>query len=217
MTLDTIAATVTDEQVVNRSRFLATLAPVADEAGADAVIAAVRREHPGARHHGVAMVLGPDGQRQRSSDDGEPAGTTGAPMLAVLRGAALTDVVAVVTRYFGGTLLGAGGLVRAYGGTLSGAVARAQRIARVAVVPCEVRAAHADAGRLEHRLHGWVRNRDVVLGPTRYDAEVAVLTVEVPQGGEADLASMLAGSGIAHTLSHRQPQLRARPRGSPGA
>lgn len=217
MTLDTIAATVIDEQVVNRSRFLATLAPVADEAGADAVIAAVRREHPGARHHGVAMVLGLDGQRQRSSDDGEPAGTTGAPMLAVLRGAALTDVVAVVTRYFGGTLLGAGGLVRAYGGTLSGAVARAQRIKRVEVVPCEVRAAHADAGRLEHRLHGWIRDRDVVLGPTRYDAEAAVLTVEVPQGGEAELASMLAGSGIAHTLNHRKPQLRARPRGSPGA
>jgi putative IMPACT (imprinted ancient) family translation regulator len=90
--LDTIARTVRSETVVTRSRFIATLAPVADEAAADDMIAAVRREFHDARHHCTAMVLGPAGQRQRSNDDGEPAGTAGAPMLAVLRGSELTDV-----------------------------------------------------------------------------------------------------------------------------
>jgi putative IMPACT (imprinted ancient) family translation regulator len=140
--LDTIAEQVRVEQVVTRSRFIATLAPVVDEAAADATIAAVRNEFHDARHHCTAMVLGPDGQRQRSNDDGEPAGTAGAPMLAVLRGAEVTDVVAVVTRYFGGTLLGAGGLVRAYGGAVTAALAEAQRVARVPVARFELASSH---------------------------------------------------------------------------
>ncbi len=72
-----------------------------------------------ARHHCTAFVLGPDGTTMRSNDDGEPSGTAGAPMLEVLRGRGLTDVVAVVTRWFGGTLLGTGGLIRAYGDAVS--------------------------------------------------------------------------------------------------
>ena len=212
MLLDTIAATVTSERIVSRSRFLATLAPVADETDADACIAAVRRQHPGARHHGVAMVLGPEGQRQRSSDDGEPAGTTGAPMLAVLRGAALTDVVAVVTRYFGGTLLGAGGLVRAYSGTLSDALDGVQRVARVPVVVCRIRTDHAEAGRLEHRLHGWARERDAVVAPGRYDAAGAQFEVTVAVGEEQALAAMLAAGGHDHRFEQDTPVLQPRVR-----
>lgn len=216
MPLDTIAATVTAEQVISRSRFLATLAPVTDEVAADAVIADVRRAHPAARHHGVAMVLGPDGERQRSSDDGEPAGTTGAPMLAVLRGAGVTDVVAVVTRYFGGTLLGAGGLVRAYGGTLGEAMAQAERVARIPVVVCRIRTGHAEAGRLEHRLHGWARDRDVTVSPGRYDASGAAFEVEVPAGCEDELAAALAAGGVDHRIATGPPVLRPRSRGPVG-
>ncbi|UUZ61587.1 YigZ family protein [Nocardioides sp. B-3] len=100
---------------VKGSRFLCTLQRVPSEAAARALVAAQRKEHWDARHHCSAFVLGPDGTLQRSSDDGEPAGTAGAPMLEVLRGAGVSDVAAVVTRWFGGTLLGAGGLVRAHG------------------------------------------------------------------------------------------------------
>src|SRR5690606_33095353 len=96
---------------VKRSRFLCTLRRVGTEADARAVVEEMRRQHWDARHHCSAFVLGPDGALQRSSDDGEPAGTAGAPMLEVLRGHGVSDVVAVVTRWFGGVLLGAGGLV----------------------------------------------------------------------------------------------------------
>lgn len=95
-----------------RSRFIGEIFPAADEAEARAHIDKTRKKYPDARHHCWAWVLS-DGA-YRWSDDGEPGGTAGAPMLEVLRGADVYGAVCVVTRYFGGTLLGSGGLVRAY-------------------------------------------------------------------------------------------------------
>ena len=111
----TVARSAVAETEVKRSRFLCRVERVESEEAARAVVDRARKEHWDARHHCSAFVLGPDGAVQRSSDDGEPSGTAGAPMLEVLRGREVSDVVAVVTRWFGGTLLGAGGLVRAYG------------------------------------------------------------------------------------------------------
>ena len=110
----TIAGHANAEIVVSRSRFLCTLERVEDEFGARSVIEQERREHWNARHHCSAFVIGPTRSLERSQDDGEPPGTGGAPILEVLRGRELSDVVAVVTRWFGGTLLGTGGLSRAY-------------------------------------------------------------------------------------------------------
>ncbi|WP_321971961.1 YigZ family protein [Paratractidigestivibacter sp.] len=107
-----------------RSRFIAQLVHVADEAAADAFIAEVRARHHDARHNVPAWILS-DG-RERCSDDGEPSRTSGMPTLEVLRGAGLADVCCVVTRYFGGTLLGPGGLVRAYTAATQQAVAAAE-------------------------------------------------------------------------------------------
>ena len=95
-----------------RSRFIGELFPVASEDQAKERIAQVKKKYPDARHHCWAWVL-PDGSC-RWSDDGEPGGTAGGPMAAVLKGADLYGALCVVTRYFGGTLLGSGGLVRAY-------------------------------------------------------------------------------------------------------
>jgi uncharacterized YigZ family protein len=206
--LDTIAEQVRVEQMITRSRFIATLAPVADEAAADATIAAVRNGFHDARHHATAMVLGPDGQRQRSNDDGEPAGTAGAPMLAVLRGAELTDVLAVVTRYFGGTLLGAGGLVRAYGGAVSAAVANAQRVARVPVARFEVGVGLEDAGRLEHRLRTWAAEHQVAVGEGVYTTDGARWRVDVPLPAVDALRNLLAGGGVVHHLDEQGVALR---------
>lgn len=102
----------TGEYEEKRSRFIGELWPVSSEEEARAQIAAVKKKYPDARHHCWAWIL-PDGAF-RWSDDGEPGGTAGGPMLEVLRGADLFGVLCVVTRYFGGTLLGSGGLVRAY-------------------------------------------------------------------------------------------------------
>ncbi len=112
-----------------RSRFIAQLAHVGSEAEAERFIARVRARHHDARHNVPAWVLS-DG-RERCSDDGEPSRTAGVPALDVLRGAGLADVCCVVTRYFGGTLLGPGGLVRAYAAATQAAVAAAREAGQV--------------------------------------------------------------------------------------
>lgn len=108
----------TGELVEKKSRFLADLRPVSSEEEALAFIEEIRKKYWDARHHCFAYIIGDRGQNARCSDDGEPSQTAGKPMMDVLAGEELHDVCAVVTRYFGGTLLGTGGLVRAYSGAL---------------------------------------------------------------------------------------------------
>lgn len=126
------AGEVRRELIVLNSRFIATLAPVSDVAAAKALLARVRQEFADASHHVPAYLVGGDGAAvAHCSDDGEPAGTAGRPVLAVLRGSGLGDAGLVVTRYFGGTLLGAGGLVRAYTEAAQLAVRAAGRARKV--------------------------------------------------------------------------------------
>ena len=108
----------TGELVEKKSRFIADIKPVASEEEALAFVEEMRRKYWDARHHCFAYIIGDRGQTARCSDDGEPSQTAGKPMMDVLAGEGLHDVCAVVTRYFGGTLLGTGGLVRAYSGAL---------------------------------------------------------------------------------------------------
>lgn len=210
--LDTIARRVRADTVISRSRFIATLAPAIDRAAATAVIAEVRREWHDAGHHAMAMIIGPRGQQERSSDDGEPAGTAGSPMLAVLRGAEVTDVVAVVTRYVGGTLLGTGGLVRAYGGVVRAALDRAERLAQRPVAVFDLHVGHADAGRLEHLLRSWVEATPGLgpstVGPGTYAAAGACFRLEVPLPHVPALRTELASSPIIHQLDQLGQDLR---------
>ncbi len=150
----TLRAPAVAEIEVKRSRFLAEIHPVTDEVAARAVVEAARARHWDARHHCSAFILGARGEVERSSDDGEPSGTAGAPMLEVLRGRELTDVCAVVTRWFGGTLLGAGGLVRAYGDAVRAAVAAADVVRRERLAAVEVHLSHAVAAKAESELRG---------------------------------------------------------------
>ena len=106
------------EIVEKKSRFIAEIRPVESEEEATAFIAEVKKKYWDARHHCSAFTIGENNEVARCSDDGEPAQTAGRPMLDVLLGRELHNVCAVVTRYFGGTLLGTGGLVRAYGGAV---------------------------------------------------------------------------------------------------
>ena len=181
------ARTAEAEIEVKRSRFLCRIVRVETEDDARAVVEATRRRHHDARHHCSAIVLGPDRALERSADDGEPAGTAGAPMLEVLRGAEVSDVVAVVTRWFGGTLLGAGGLVRAYGDAvragLDAADTRHRRLLREVVLELD----HAEAGRVETEL----RARDVVVLDTTYAASVT-LRLGVAPDRQAALHAVVA-------------------------
>ena len=110
----TVIGEATAEQVIEKSKFIAHVKPVCDKEEADSFIAAIREKHREATHNVPAMVIGDKFQLQWASDDGEPRGTAGAPIARMLVKEGITNVVVVVTRYFGGVKLGTGGLVRAY-------------------------------------------------------------------------------------------------------
>ena len=147
----TLAGFGTDEFVEKRSRFIGYAAPVTTEEEAVAFVNRIRAEHREATHNVYAYALR-EGQVRRYSDDGEPQGTAGIPVLEVLQKGGIVDAVVVVTRYFGGTLLGAGGLVRAY----TEGAAIAVRAARPRVMtPCTVLQLdidYAQYGRISHLL-----------------------------------------------------------------
>lgn len=178
---------VTAEVEAKRSRFLCALEPAESEEAARAVIERARKQHWDARHHCSAFVLGASRNVRRSNDDGEPSGTAGMPMLDVLVGAELTNVVAVVTRWFGGTLLGTGGLVKAYSEAVSKAVklATIQRYERREIISFEVDV--AEAGRIENSLRAsGVRVRSVTY------STVPQFTVGIQPGGREALHAQLA-------------------------
>jgi uncharacterized YigZ family protein len=193
------------ELEIRRSRFITVLRRSPDEDTARSLVAALRREFHDARHHCSSFVIGPDRMIQRSSDDGEPSGTAGIPMLEALlkRETApgvtdLSDVSAVVVRYFGGILLGAGGLVRAYSESVSAALDAAPLVQRRRLRLYAVSVPHAAAGRLENDL----RSARYVMAETSYGANETVLRLALPDepaaiaDAVARLAALTAGSAV---------------------
>ncbi|MBE2998832.1 YigZ family protein [Nocardiopsis sp. HNM0947] len=158
------------ETEIKKSRFICALERVDSEDAARAFIADRRKEHWSANHNCTAYVLGDDGSVQRSSDDGEPGGTAGVPMLEVLRHRSLTDTVAVVTRYFGGVKLGAGGLIRAYGNSVSAAVDEFGVLERRTLLLVDVHADYVLGGRLESDL----RDSSYTVREVAYEARVRI-------------------------------------------
>ena len=177
----TVAREDVHEVEINKSRFLCTLAPAATEQEAQEVIQRVRKEHPTANHNCYAYVIGADGDVQKASDDGEPGGTAGVPMLQMLVRREVRYVVAVVTRYFGGVKLGAGGLIRAYGGAVGEALDALGTVTRRRFRLATVTVDHQRAGKLENDLRATGR----VVRDVRY-AEAVTIEVGLP---EADVAA----------------------------
>ncbi|GAA1112137.1 YigZ family protein [Nocardiopsis metallicus] len=171
------------ETEIRKSRFICAMARVDSEEAARAFIAERRKEHWSANHNCTAYVLGEDGGVQRSSDDGEPAGTAGVPMLEVLRHRRITDAVAVVTRYFGGTKLGAGGLIRAYGNSVSAAIEEFGLLERRRLLVVDVFADYVLGGRLESDLRDSALTVREVAYEDRVRIEVALPEAELPDFG----------------------------------
>jgi len=138
---------VIEADKVKGSRFFATLAPAADRRAVARVLAEVRQQWPDATHHASAWRLGPD--EAGCDDDGEVGGTAGPPILARLEGHGLEGVVAVVTRFYGGTKLGKGGLVRAYGGAASAAIEAVDIVEERVCSRVSVQCAHGLVGPLQ--------------------------------------------------------------------
>ena len=163
---------------VKGSRFLATVAPATTPAEALAVVEALQQRFPRAHHHCWAFVLA-DGV-SRCSDDGEPSGSAGRPILARIEGREAQNIVVVVTRWFGGTKLGVGGLVRAYGGSAGQGLDSAEPVEMVVHVTVDLTYSYADTGAVDsvlnelgiedsHTEYGAMVRRRVALPPEHVD------------------------------------------------
>lgn len=209
---------------IKRSHFLARAHRTDTMDEAREFIARVRSAYPDARHHCSAMtvtVLSESGAptashhpAERSNDDGEPSGTAGQPMLETLRGTGLANTTVVVARYFGGTLLGTGGLVRAYSEATARALARASRVELIRRHLWHLRVPVAQAGRIEAELrsrdvaggdhdgHRLIQVEETIWGPTH-----AVLILATPFADPAllrePLAALTRGEGIAEPAGSR--------------
>jgi uncharacterized YigZ family protein len=168
----TLAAAVSAEIDIRKSRFIALAIPVADRAAAMLELDALRVQHPGATHVCWALLAGGE---SGMSDDGEPSGTAGRPILEVLRHHEVDGVLAAVVRYYGGIKLGAGGLVRAYTDAIATTMQLAERIERVALGLLQVEVDYAD----EARVRRWVEQVGHALDEPGYGMTVR-LSIQMP-------------------------------------
>lgn len=174
---------------IKRSHFLGLAARTTSEAQAREFIASRRALYPDARHHCSAFIIANPGATptERSNDDGEPSGTAGKPMLEVLRGSQIFDVTVVVSRYFGGTLLGTGGLVRAYSQATAQALEQLSLCKRSQQYLWQLRAPVAEAGRIEAELRAGGAN----IVQTRWESQ-ATIELASAVGNPTELAALVA-------------------------
>jgi uncharacterized YigZ family protein len=178
-------ASATTEIVVRNSRFVATAAPVGSLPDAEAEILRVRTDHPDASHVVYAFLIGDEKTEQAGlSDAGEPKGTAGRPVMEILRGSGVRDVILTVVRYFGGTKLGTGGLVHAYGDAARSVLDALPTRERVERVRCEVVVAYD----LIERIRQFVAAADGVVIHEEF-AERVTVRFEVPASARAELAT----------------------------
>ncbi|MDB5786710.1 IMPACT family protein [Caballeronia mineralivorans] len=168
----TLTAAVSAEIDIRKSRFIALAIPVADRAAAMLELDTLRAQHPGATHVCWALLAGGE---SGMSDDGEPSGTAGRPILEVLRHHEVDGVLGAVVRYYGGIKLGAGGLVRAYTDAIATAMQLAERIERVALGLLQVEVDYAD----EARVRRWVEQEGHALDDPGYGMTVR-LSIRMP-------------------------------------
>ena len=182
----TLAGPGSAELVIKRSRFIGHAAPLRDEAEARAVLADVQKQHAEASHHCYAYVLGRHDETQRASDAGEPAGTAGRPILETIKKEGLKNTLVVVTRYFGGVLLGAGGLTRAYGQSATAAIQAAGVVRLLPHLTYAIAVDYSWQGTLLYDLEAQALR---VVGVDY--AEGVTVRVLVPQGRAAEFEARL--------------------------
>jgi uncharacterized YigZ family protein len=176
---------ITEAEITEKkSRFIATVLHIESEEEATAVLADFRKRYWDARHNCYAYVLGKKSELERFSDDGEPSGTAGRPILEVIKGRGLTNTMIIVTRYFGGVLLGTGGLVRAYTDSSALAVDTAKEEGRLVnmrlLLKADIKADYTLSGKVQYSLAGM----DVKVFDTIYEDSV-IFKVGIP-ADEAD-------------------------------
>lgn len=185
------------EIVIKKSRFIGHAKPVATEEQALHFIEEIKREHRDASHNCSAYMIGERDEIQRQSDDGEPSGTAGRPILEVIKNQGLKNIAVVVTRYFGGIMLGAGGLIRAYTDGAVAGIESAQPIYRMLHQVIYVEIDYTWLGKIENEL----RNRGTLMGDTQFTDKVTLLCL--PLFSKADAFTSWVTDmtqGQAHTV-----------------
>lgn len=198
----TIKKDFTSEEEIKKSRFICHLKRVYTEEEARAFIAAIKKEHFKANHNCSAFTLGDRQQIQRSSDDGEPSGTAGVPMLEILKRREITNVCAIVTRYFGGIKLGAGGLIRAYAGSVGHTL---DHVGLVQIVSQEELILKLDYGNFDS-LQRFLSHQGLSISESEFLADVTVkLFVDLDKSEQilADLLEQFSGK-ISATKGRKQ-------------
>ncbi|MBG0917710.1 YigZ family protein [Exiguobacterium sp. SRB7LM] len=194
----TIKQSGTYEVVIQKSKFIAHFKRVETEEEAQAFIQAIKKEHWNANHNCSAYIIGERNEHQKANDDGEPSGTAGMPMLEVLRKRHLKDTVVVVTRYFGGIKLGGGGLIRAYGGTVSEGLDAVGIVERLPMQQLTLTVDYTWIGKVENEL----RQSSYLLDDILY-ADLVTFHVSVPveetEEALAWLTDMTNGQGQLQT------------------
>ncbi|WP_215143967.1 YigZ family protein [Exiguobacterium qingdaonense] len=171
----TIKQSGTYEVIIQKSKFIAHFKRVETEDEAQAFIQAIKKEHWSANHNCSAYIIGERNEHQKANDDGEPSGTAGMPMLEVLRKRNLKDTVVVVTRYFGGIKLGGGGLIRAYGGTVSEGLDAVGIVERLQMQQVTLTVDYTWIGKVENEL----RQSTYLLDDITY-ADLVTFHISVP-------------------------------------
>lgn len=203
----TTAENGTASYEIQKSRFIAYTSHVETEAEARDFVTAIKKKHFDARHNCSAWVLGADSSQQKSNDDGEPGGTAGNPILEAIKQHGLTNVVVVVTRYFGGIKLGAGGLIRAYSHTAS---------LGLEATPClEVKPFCLMEAEMDYSLLGtvenWIRNEELRTGETAYLDKVTVRLLVEPADCEAISTELTNLTAAQCKITIHQPEYMSLP------
>lgn len=201
MSYKTIKKSSSDEFVEKRSRFIGYAKPVKNEEEALEFINKIKKEHWDARHNCYAYILR-DGSVKRYSDDGEPQGTAGVPILEVMEKSGVTDAVVVVTRYFGGVLLGTGGLVRAYSQAAKLALNACEIIAMSVCAECELVCSYNQYG----KLNTLIINQNGVVDDTAFADNVKLkfhIPVEFLPRIEKEFADATAGEVKAEVIGEK--------------
>lgn len=185
------------ELVEKKSRFIATIRPVETREEAEQFIAEMKKKYWDARHNCSAYVLGAGNETMHSSDDGEPSGTAGRPMLTVLTGQDVHNVAVVVTRYFGGVLLGTGGLVRAYQGAVLNALENARIAEQVTLLELDATVDYSDVSRVEYFVS---QHEEIRLEGREYTDKVKMMMLVQPEKADQMMEGLTQATNARASL-----------------
>lgn len=185
------------EFIEKKSRFIASVAPVDDAAQADAFIKEIKKQHNKATHNVFAYRCGLHNEAERQSDDGEPSGTAGAPVLELLKKMQLHNTAVVVTRYYGGILLGAGGLIRAYGSAAKEGVLAAGVLEVIPYQQLFIKADYSLLGKLQYEIP----LRNGIISNILYQTDVEIEVLVLPQTAQDFITSVTEITNASASIS----------------